>query len=156
MPRSFAFIFATGLAQATGCSRLAPAPIRKRLPLLKARNKSQIFSAKLVGESRVAHFKKVCHCCCRLDESEASPAVQADLPDWVKAMAPAAAETPPASPAATAPPAVDVPDWLQRSGQSYPPRRSLRRHHLRFLYRLRWRFPIGCRTLIRVRISHAH
>ncbi len=51
-------------------------------------------------------------------EAEPSPAVQADLPDWIKAMAPAAAETPPASPVATTPPAVDVPDWLQNLDKS--------------------------------------
>ncbi len=51
-------------------------------------------------------------------EAETAPAVQADLPDWIKAMAPAAAETPPTSSAATTPPAVDVPDWLQNLDKS--------------------------------------
>ncbi len=47
------------------------------------------------------------------DEAEVAPAVQADLPDWVKAMAPVAAETPPTKPAsAPVPPAMDIPNWL--------------------------------------------
>ncbi len=50
-------------------------------------------------------------------ESESSGAVQADLPDWVKAMAPttgasAAVSTPEARPAALA----DTPDWLRNLG----------------------------------------
>ena len=51
-------------------------------------------------------------------EAEVAPAVQADLPDWIKAMAPAEAETPPASPVAATPSAVDVPDWLQNLDKS--------------------------------------
>jgi cytochrome c-type biogenesis protein CcmH/NrfG len=55
------------------------------------------------------------------DETETAPAVQADLPDWVKAMAPVAAETPPAIPAnAPVPPPMDIPDWLQGLDKSQP------------------------------------
>ena len=55
------------------------------------------------------------------DETEAAPAVQADLPDWVKAMAPVAAETPPATPAnAPVPPPTDIPGWLQGLDKSQP------------------------------------
>jgi len=56
------------------------------------------------------------------DEAEAAPAVQADLPDWIKAMAPAAAKTPPPATPASTPvaPAMDVPDWLQRLDTHQP------------------------------------
>ena len=57
------------------------------------------------------------------DETEAAPAVQADLPDWVKAMAPVAAETPPTTPAnAPVPPPTptDIPGWLQGLDKSQP------------------------------------
>jgi tetratricopeptide (TPR) repeat protein len=61
------------------------------------------------------------------DESESAPAIQADLPDWIKAMAPVEAETPltpptPPTPAASAPvtPAMDIPDWLQNLDKSQP------------------------------------
>jgi cytochrome c-type biogenesis protein CcmH/NrfG len=55
------------------------------------------------------------------DETETAPAVQADLPDWVKAMAPVAAETPPATPAnAPVPPAMDIPDWLRGLDKGQP------------------------------------
>ncbi len=43
---------------------------------------------------------------------EAPPAVQADLPDWVKAMAPVAEEESPES----TPAAADIPDWVKQLG----------------------------------------
>ena len=55
-------------------------------------------------------------------ESESSGAVQADLPDWVKAMAPtndAAAATP--TPTAQPAPSEDTPDWLQNLGGDQNP-----------------------------------
>ncbi len=58
------------------------------------------------------------------DEAEAASVIQADLPDWVKAMAPAASDTtPPAAPSnasAPLPPAMDVPDWLRGLDKSQP------------------------------------
>jgi len=55
------------------------------------------------------------------DETEAAPAVQADLPDWIKAMAPAAGQVPPAPPpSASVTPLMDIPDWMQSLEQEGP------------------------------------
>jgi cytochrome c-type biogenesis protein CcmH/NrfG len=55
------------------------------------------------------------------DTSDAGGAVQADLPDWIKAMAPTSDSTPqeaPSRPAAT--PSADTPDWLRNLGAEPP------------------------------------
>ena len=56
-------------------------------------------------------------------EAAPAPAVQADLPDWIKAMAPAApgmAETSASATSTPVAPAVDVPDWLQNLDKGQP------------------------------------
>ncbi|HUI90065.1 MAG TPA: tetratricopeptide repeat protein [Anaerolineales bacterium] len=53
-------------------------------------------------------------------EAEVAPAVQADLPDWVKAMAPAAQETPATGSDEPVPPELEVPDWLQNLDRGQP------------------------------------
>jgi len=56
------------------------------------------------------------------DESGVAPAVQADLPDWIKAMAPAAEEISPALPPnAPVAPVLDIPDWMRRLEHGQPP-----------------------------------
>ncbi len=71
--------------------------MKKRLPLLKAQEQIPDFLRQAGwGESSGAFQESQSAIA---GEAEAAPAVQADLPDWIKAMAPAAAETPSASPA---------------------------------------------------------
>ncbi|HUH96634.1 MAG TPA: tetratricopeptide repeat protein [Anaerolineales bacterium] len=52
------------------------------------------------------------------DQAQAEPALQADLPDWVRAMAPADQETPMGGANEPVPPALEVPDWLQNLDRS--------------------------------------
>ncbi len=53
-------------------------------------------------------------------EAAEPEAIQADLPDWVKAMAPSDQSTPAPAPEPSAP-ASDVPDWLKGLGEQEPP-----------------------------------
>ena len=55
------------------------------------------------------------------EEAESTEAVQADLPDWIKAMAPAAIDIPAATlDSSPVPPAMETPDWLQKLDKSQP------------------------------------
>jgi tetratricopeptide (TPR) repeat protein len=55
------------------------------------------------------------------DETEAAPALQADLPDWIKALAPADEQVPPATPPSTpVKPLMDIPDWMPGLEQEHP------------------------------------